>query len=316
MRQAGRHLAAYRSLRQKYSFLELYRDPDLIAEVTMLPIKAYDVDAAILFSDILVIPDALGLGLRFEESIGPVFERPINSLADIQKLPEPDISKLNFVAEGIRKINMQLDKPLIGFCGAPFTVASYMIEGGSSRDFKKTKSCMYNDPEAFHLLLKKITDWSIAYLQMQIDAGVSAIQIFDSWANALAFTQFKEFSVNYLRAILKGLNRPEIPVILFCKGSSVFAPQLAEIHPHAIGMDWNCNLKQMRNSISHPIALQGNLDPDLLYAPQAKIEIEVKRLLDEMRGDRGFVVNLGHGVAPDVKEEAVRTLVECVKKYG
>lgn len=314
MRQAGRHLAAYRSLRQKYSFLEMYQNPELIAQVTLLPIQAYDVDAAILFSDILVIPDALGLGLRFEEQVGPVFERPIQMVEEIENLPEPDMSRLHFVLEGIQQIKAQLTKPLIGFCGAPFTVASYMIEGRSSRDFKKTKQWLFNDPASFHCLLKKIADWSIAYLQLQIDAGANAVQIFDSWANALAYPQFREFSLAYLDYILKGLHRPEVPVILFCRGSSVFAPQLAEAAPQAIGIDWNCNLKDVRSRIGYPIALQGNLDPDILYAPLPKIRDEVGKLLDAMQGDRGFIVNLGHGVAPDVTENAVRTLVECVQQ--
>lgn len=314
MRQAGRHLAAYRLLRQKYSFLEMYQEPDLITQVTLLPIEAYDVDAAILFSDILAIPDAMGLGLRFEENIGPVFERPIQTVEAIKQLPEPDMSRLNFVLEGIKQIKARLAKPLIGFCGAPFTVASYMIEGRSSRDFKKTKQWLFNEPASFHLLLKKIADWSIAYLQLQIDAGANAVQIFDSWANALAYPQFREFSLAYLDYILKGIDRSGVPVILFCRGSSVFAPELAEVNPQAIGVDWNCNLRDVRSRIGYPIALQGNLDPDILYAPLPKIREEVEKLLSAMQGDKGFIVNLGHGVAPDVAEKSVRTLVECVQQ--
>lgn len=316
MRQAGRHLAAYRNLREKYTFLELFHDPDLIAEVTLLPIQTYDLDAAILFSDILIIPEALGLGLRFEEKVGPIFDRPIQSVKDIENLAKPDLANLLFVQKGIKRIKSISNKPLIGFCGAPYTVASYMIEGGSSRDFKKTKKWMFEDPASFHLLLTKIADWSIAYLQMQIDSGVDTVQIFDSWANTLADAQFQEFSLAYLNYILKGINRPQTPVILFCRGSSVFAPDLAKIGPNAIGIDWNCNLKEMRKKVVYPIALQGNLDPDVLYAPLRQIEKEVNRLLDDMQGDKGFIVNLGHGVAPDVSEDAVRTLVECVKQRG
>lgn len=315
MRQAGRHLASYRALRQKYSFMELYHHPDLIAEVTLLPMQAYDLDAAILFSDILVVPEALGLGLHFEDKRGPVFERPLNLAEDVQNLPSPDISKLLFVEEGIKRIKARLTKPLIGFCGAPFTVASYMIEGGSSHNFKKTKKWLFSDPESFHLLLKKIADWSIAYLRLQIDAGVNAIQIFDSWANLLAHTQFREFSLGYLQYILDNLQRPDIPVILFCRGSSVFAPFLSRIQAQAIGLDWNANLKDIRQKIPYPTALQGNLDPDILYAPLRKIKEEVNHLLSEMAGDRGFIFNLGHGIAPDVSEDAVRSVVECVKAH-
>lgn len=316
MRQAGRHLAAYRKLRARYSFIELFHHPELIAEVTLLPIRTYDLDAAILFSDILIIPEALGLGLRFEEKKGPLFDRPLQTAHDIIQLPNPDITPLFFVQQGIQHIKSQSNKPLIGFCGAPFTVASYMIEGGSSKDLKKTKKWLFEDPASFHQLLVKIADWSVAYLQMQIDAGVDAIQIFDSWANFLGYHQFQEFSLAYLKYILDRLNRPQTPVILFCRSSSVFAPELAKIGPHAIGMDWNCQLKQMRQIVGYPIALQGNLDPDVLYAPLREIEKEVNRLLDEMQDDKGFIFNLGHGVPPDVSEDAVRTLVECVKKRG
>jgi uroporphyrinogen decarboxylase len=315
MRQAGRHLASYRAFRQRYSFLEMCHEPDLIAQVTLLPMEAYELDAAILFSDILVIPEAMGIGLRFEDKVGPLFERPIHTRLDIEALPlTADLSKLQFVAQGIRLLKSQLKVPLIGFCGAPFTVASYMIEGKSSRDLKKTKKWMLSDPQGFHALLKKIADWSIAYLLLQIESGVDAIQIFDSWANTLAHHQFREFSLAYLNHLLCGIRHTGLPTILFCRGSSVFAPLLAELEPAGIGLDWNCQMRVMRRLIPYPIALQGNLDPDILYAPLPKLKEEVSHLLEEMEGDPGFIFNLGHGVAPDVSEEAVRTLVDCVKE--
>jgi uroporphyrinogen decarboxylase len=315
MRQAGRHLATYRALRERYSFLEMCHEPDLIAQVTKLPLEAYDVDAAILFSDILVIPEAMGLGLRFEEQLGPIFERPVMNRQDVENLPLPDdLSKLQFVAKGIRQLKPQLNVPLIGFCGAPFTVASYMIEGKTSRDLKKTKRWMLKDPQGFHALLNKIASWSAAYLQLQSDAGVQALQIFDSWANTLAHHQFREFSLAYLQKLLNSISSTGIPVILFCRGSSVFAPQLAELEPAGIGLDWNCRMIDMRRCIPSSIALQGNLDPDILYAPLFRIEEEVQRLLSDMEGDPGFIFNLGHGIAPDVSEDAVRTLVTSVKK--
>jgi uroporphyrinogen decarboxylase len=315
MRQAGRHMPAYRALRQKYSFLEMCHHPELIAEVTLLPILTYGVDAAILFSDILVIPEALGLGLHFEEKLGPIIERPIVYHKDIDELPLPnDLSALHYVYQGIKQTKAHLQVPLIGFCGAPFTVASYMIEGKTSRELKKTKQWMLSNPESFHYLLRKIADWSIAYLNLQIEAGVQAIQIFDSWANALAHQQFREFSLSYLQYILEGLKDPSIPVILFCRGSSIFASQLAEIQPSAISLDWNCDITQMRPTIPYSIALQGNLDPDILYAPKNTLEKEINRILDGMEGDKGFIFNLGHGIFPDVPEESVRILVECVKK--
>lgn len=314
MRQAGRHLASYRALRQQYSFLEMCHEPDLISHITLLPIKAYEMDAAILFSDILVVAEAMGVGLRFEDQVGPIIERPIMTRQDIEALPSPDISKLEYVAKGIRQLKRQLHVPLIGFCGAPFTVASYMIEGRSSRDLKKTKRWMLRDPESFHILLNKIVDWSSAYLKMQIEAGVQAIQIFDSWANVLSHYSFREFSLNYLQLLLNQIRYTKIPAILFCRGSSVFAPQLAELQPAGIGLDWNCHMMDMRRKIDRSIALQGNLDPDILYAPLSRIENEVDRLLNEMEGDPGFIFNLGHGIAPDVTEEAVQTLVNSVKR--
>lgn len=314
MRQAGRHLASYRSLRKQYSFLEMCHEPELIAKVTLLPIDAYAMDAAILFSDILVIPEAMGVGLRFEDKVGPIIERPLLSAHDVESLPSPDISKLHYVAEGIRLLRGQLQVPLVGFCGAPFTVASYMIEGKSSRDLKRTKQWMFRDPVSFHALLNKISDWSIAYLKLQIAAGVQAIQIFDSWANYLSHHAFGEFSLSYLRRLLDGIASHQIPAILFCRGSSVFAPQLAALKPAGIGLDWNCHLPEIRSQVGGKVALQGNLDPDILYAPLSCIQKEAGRLLDEMNGDPGFIFNLGHGVTPDVSEEAVRTLVECVRE--
>lgn len=314
MRQAGRHLASYRALRVRHSFLEMCHEPELIEQITLLPIDAYDMDAAILFSDILVVAEAMGVGLRFEDKVGPIIERPIMTRRDIEALPLPDVSKLQYVAQGIRRLRKRLEVPLVGFCGAPFTVASYMIEGKSSRDLKKTKKWMLQDPEGFHLLLKKIADWSSAYLQLQIEAGVQAIQIFDSWANYLSHHSFRAFSLAYMHQLLNDIRPTQIPVILFCRGSSVFAPQLASVKPAGIGLDWNCNMIDMRCSIDRSIALQGNLDPDVLYAPLSVIEKEVQRLLDDMDGEKGFIFNLGHGVAPDVSEEAVRTLVECVKR--
>lgn len=315
MRQAGRHLASYRALREKYSFLEMCHEPDLITQVTLLPLEAYELDAAILFSDILVIPEAMGLGLRFEEKVGPIFDRPLQNRQQIEQLPSlENLHKLQFVAKGIKRLKEQLRVPLIGFCGAPFTVASYMIEGRSSRDLKKTKQWMWSNPEGFHALLDKIADWSIGYLKLQIKAGVDAIQIFDSWANYLAHPQFREFSLAYLRKILKGIEEFRVPSLLFCRGSSVFAPQLAELKPAGIGLDWNCQMKTMRRHVPLPIALQGNLDPDILYAPITAIKQEVERILGEMEGDPGFIFNLGHGIAPDVSEEAVKTVVATVKK--
>ncbi len=315
MRQAGRHLASYRKIRSRCSFLQMCHDPALIAEVTQLPIDAYGLDAAILFSDILVIPEAMGVGLRFEDQVGPIIERPIQSPQQIEDLPPVNIEKLQYVAQGIALLKRVLKIPLIGFCGAPFTVASYMIEGKSSRDLKKTKRWMMQDPVSFSALLNKITDWSSAYLRMQAASGVDAIQIFDSWAHFLSHRDFRAFSLNYMQKLLQTVNACCLPSILFCKGSSVFADQIAELSPAGIGLDWNCHLPKIRQQVGDRVCLQGNLDPDILYAPLDRIKDETLRLLDDMRGDRGFIFNLGHGIPPDVTEEAVRTLVESVKSY-
>lgn len=314
MRQAGRYMPEYRALRTKYSFLEMCHQPEIATQVTKLPIDAFGMDAAILFSDILVVAEALGVGLRFEEGLGPIIERPVSSQKDVDLLPDVDVQeKLSYVAEAIKLLRPQLQVPLIGFCGAPFTVASYMIEGRSSRDLKKTKQWMLREPQSFHLLLKKIATCTVAYLRMQIAAGVQAVQIFDSWAYFLGHTQFREFSLAYLKMITAEIASTKVPVILFCRGSSVFAQQLAEAAPAAISLDWQSDLLAMRSLIPPSIALQGNLDPDILYADKQTIRKEAHRLLHGMQGNPGYIFNLGHGIHPDTPVEAVKTLVECVK---
>lgn len=316
MRQAGRYMPSYRKIRENRSFVEMCHHPEIAAEVTLLPIKEFGMDAAILFSDILMIPEALGLGLRFEEGKGPIIERPVRSREDVFALQKPDVEEsLGFVAEAIRLLRGELSVPLIGFCGAPFTVASYMIEGGTSRDFKLTKQWMYRDPESFHALLKHLAQVTIDYIDMQAAAGAQAIQIFDSWAHVLPYQEFKEFSLYYMNMILEGVRDPKPPVILYCRGASVFVHELADICPRAISLDWNIHLPRLRDVIPSSIALQGNFDPDLLYAPLGAIEREVKRLLREMDGDPGYIVNLGHGIKPDMSPEAVKVFVDTVKTY-
>lgn len=314
MRQAGRYMPEYRALRARHSFLEMCHQPELVAEVTQLPLHVFGMDAAILFSDILVIAEALGVGLRFEEKIGPIIERPLISGQDVAHLPSPDMGEsLSYVYKAIQLLKPQLKVPLIGFCGAPFTVASYMIEGGSVRDLKRTKQWMLRDTESFHRLLTKIADCTIDYLNRQIDAGVNALQIFDSWAYVLGHAQFREFSLSYLKRLKDGLKDPKIPVILFCRGSSVFAQQLAEITPAAISLDWQSDIIKMRTIIPKTIALQGNLDPDILYADAATIRREANAMLKGMRGEPGYIFNLGHGIHPDTPVDALKTLVACVK---
>ena len=315
MRQAGRYMPEYRALRAKYSFLEMCHTPELIAEITLQPIKTFGMDAAIVFSDILVIPEALGIGLRFDDGIGPIIERPLSTASDVDNLPPIDISHaLEYVAKGIKLLRSQLDIPLIGFCGAPFTLAGYMIEGKTSRDWRKTKQWMLQDPNSFHRLLSLLTDYAIQYLNMQIEAGAQAVQVFDSWANCLAYNQFQEFSLAYMQKIVQHI-KSKAPVILFCKGSSTFAPNIAKISPSCISLDWNANIADIRSSIPSSIALQGNLDPDILYAPTTTLIKEVKTILDAMHGDPGYIFNLGHGITPQVPVSAVKALVDYVKGY-
>lgn len=315
MRQAGRYMPEYRALRAKYSFLQMCHEPELAATITQLPLTIFGFDAAILFSDILVVAEAFQVGLHFEEGVGPIIDRPLHHAGDVDKLSTPDAyTHLRYVYEAISLLKPALNVPLIGFCGAPFTVASYMIEGVSSRDLKKTKKWMLQDPESFHRLLDKVTTCTIDYLNMQTDAGVDAIQIFDSWAHVLGHHQFREFSLGYLRKIMQGLKNPQIPIILFCRGSSVFAPQFAELNPAAISLDWNCDISTMRSMIPQTIALQGNLDPDILYAPHALIEKEVMRMKQSMYDQPGYIFNLGHGVFPDISPDTIKFLVEIVQK--
>ncbi|WP_284452502.1 uroporphyrinogen decarboxylase [Parachlamydia acanthamoebae] len=314
MRQAGRYMPQYRAMREKYSFLDMCHQPELATEVTLMPIQTFGMDAAILFSDILVIPEALRVGLRFEETKGPIIERPLNTLEDIQNLPNVHIPEaLSYVSEAIKTMLPHLKVPLIGFCGAPFTLASYLIEGGSSKTLKKTKQWMLREPASFHQLLNRLADLTVDYLKLQIESGVKALQIFDSWAHVLGHFQFQEFSLGYLKKIVDALASTNIPIILFCRGSSVFAPSLASLRPAAISLDWNSDLKAVRQMLPSKIALQGNLDPDILYAPNPTIRQHVSQMLKNMHQDPGYIFNLGHGIHPDTPMEAVHTLVDCVQ---
>lgn len=316
MRQAGRYMPEYRALRQKYSFLEMCHNPELIAEVTQLPMTVFGMDAAIVFSDILVIPEALGVGLHFDDGVGPIIDRPLNSAADIEALPSIDIKQsLDYLSKGIRLLIPELKTPLLGFCGAPFTLASYMIEGKSSRDLRKTKKWMLNDPESFHRLLNLLSDYIITSLTMQIEAGAQAVQLFDSWANVLAYDQFCEFSLAYMQKIVESI-KPKAPIILFCRGSSVFAADMAKIAPNGISVDWNINIANLRPLIRPSIAIQGNLDPDFLYTSLPVLKKEVIRILNAMHGDPGYIFNLGHGITPETPVSAVHALVEYVKEYS
>ncbi len=304
MRQAGRYLPEYKALRRGRSLLEMFHDPKTIVEVTELPLNILNVDAAILFSDILTVFDGMQIRYDFQESVGPVvFDSP-----DAIQMRAPE-EAYPHITDSIQQLKKRLTVPLLGFAGAPFTIASYLIEGKSSRDLKKTKRWLFREPESFSKLIDVITEATIAYLKCQVEAGVDAIQLFDSWANALAIHEFREFSLKPMRRIIEAL---DIPAILFCRGSSLFAEELASIQPAAISIDWSGDLPSIRRQIPKTIALQGNLDPMLLYGSQKQIAEAIDRLLEGMKGDPGFIFNLGHGLLPDIPVENVKFMVDYV----
>jgi uroporphyrinogen decarboxylase len=317
MRQAGRFMPEYWEIKNKYSFLEMCKTPELAADVTMLPVDLLGIDAAILFSDILVTGEAMGGDLSFTQGIGPKFANPVRKQADIDKLQTNVGDKLQYVADAIKVIQQRLNGsiPLIGFAGAPFTVMSYLVEGGSSKDFKLTKLMLHNEPAMAHQLLSKIAAVTADYLNMQIAAGVNAVQIFDSWAQALSWDDYTEFSHRYIAEIISKLDRKDIPVISFCKGSSVFAPLMAEAKPDVISIDWNVDLLDMKKRLPQGIAVQGNLDPHILYADKKVIKERIYRLFDRMKGEPGFIFNLGHGIMPDIPFDNVKYAVEVIKEF-
>ena len=314
MRQAGRYMASYQKLRAKHSFLGLCKTPELIAQVTQLPITEFGFDAAIVFSDILLIAEAMGLQLHFEEGKGPILAPCLKDKHSLKNLSGKQIVlELSFVIEGIKllKRGKNLKVPLIGFAGAPFTVASYMIEGESNRELLKTKEWLFRDPDSFHELLDLIADYTIEYVNAQIDAGVDAIQLFDSWAHVLAARQFEEFSLRYMKKIISKMKK--CPVTLFCRGSSIFYERLASIKPDCISLDWQSDVKTIRKKIAG-ISLQGNLDPDILLQDTKTVEKEAKAMLEAMKDDPGYIFNLGHGILPKTPIANVHALVACIKR--
>ena len=317
MRQAGRFMKEYWDIKNKYSFLEMCKTPEIAADVTMLPVDLLGIDGAILFSDILVTGEAMGGELSFEQGVGPRFANPVRSVADMEKLSTNCLDRLHYVADAIKVIQQRLNGsiPLIGFAGAPFTVLSYLVEGGSTKDFKRTKLMLNNEPALAHAILRKIADVTVDYLNMQIEAGVNAVQLFDSWALALSWNDYQEFSHRYNSYIISRLNRKDVPIISFCKGSSVFAPIMAEAKPDVISVDWNADLKNIKQSLPQGIAVQGNLDPFVLYAEKKVIREKILQLFERMRGEEGFIFNLGHGIMPDIPFDNVKYAIEVVKEF-
>ncbi|MBS0656186.1 MAG: uroporphyrinogen decarboxylase [Verrucomicrobia bacterium] len=314
MRQAGRYMHEYQAIRKRHDLLTLFRTPELITEVTKLPIDAFGFDAAIVFSDILLISEALGFTLRFEEAVGPIIDPPLSPEADFTQLVGRDIvGSLQYVYEAIRQLKRTLTVPLIGFAGAPFTLATYLIEGGSSRLMRKTKRWFFQEPESFTRLLDILAMATIEHLNAQIDAGVDAIQIFDSWANVLPAPQFQAFAANFMDKVMKGLK--PCPIILFCRGSSLYAHELAAIKPQGISLDWQADLPKIRSSLGKDICLQGNLDPDILLTSPSVVRKEALRIMEQMRDDPAFIFNLGHGILPETPRANVEALIACVRDF-
>jgi uroporphyrinogen decarboxylase len=318
MRQAGRILPEYRAVRGKLSgFKELVETPELAAEVTIQPVDLLGVDAAIIFSDILVVPEAMGCEYQMIEQKGPWFENTVKSVEDLAKLAETDFDiedRLGYVTEAIRITNKELNGrvPLIGFAGAPWTIFCYMTEGHGSKTFSTARKILYTNPTLAHELLNRITKVTIAYLKAQVAAGAHMIQVFDSWAGILGRAQYSEFSLPYLKQIADAIN--EVPVTLFSKGAIASVNDVADLNCNTIGLDWNMDPQLIRSHIGETRTLQGNLDPCALYASHQEVEKLTKNMLDSFTSQR-HIVNLGHGVYPDVDPEKVKTFIKTVKNY-
>ncbi len=324
MRQAGRYLPEYKATRARAGdFMTLCKTPELATEVTIQPLDRFPLDAAILFSDILTIPDAMGLGLYFAEGEGPRFKKPLQSEADIRQLAVPDIaSELGYVMDAVSMIRRELDGrvPLIGFSGSPWTLATYMVEGSSSKEFAKVKGMMYEQPQLMHRILDVLARTVIEYLNAQIEAGAQAVMIFDTWGGVLTTRDYKDFSLEYMQQIMAGLKRDHegqrIPVIMFSKGGCQWLESQAEAGADALGLDWTLDIGLARQRVGDKVALQGNMDPCVLYASPERIRQEVATILESYGKGSGHVFNLGHGIHQHVDPEHARAFVEAVHELS
>jgi uroporphyrinogen decarboxylase len=324
MRQAGRYLPEYRATRARAGgFLAMCTTPQIACEITLQPVDRYPLDAAILFSDILTIPHAMNLGLEFEAGEGPKFERPVRSAADIDRLGIPDPAReLKYVIDAVALVRRELNGriPLIGFAGSPWTVATYMVEGGGSKAFGHIKRMMYEAPRELHRLLELLSTATVLYLNAQIAAGAQAVMLFDTWGGILTPAQYQEFSLRYMAQVVAALTREaqgrRVPNIVFTKGGGAWLDKIAAIGCDAAGVDWTMDLKTARQSVGGRIALQGNLDPAALFAPAAVLRTETLRVLDSYGAGPGHVFNLGHGITPEVDPERVAVLIDTVRGYA
>ena len=324
MRQAGRYLPEYNETRRRAgSFLNLCKNPQLACEVTLQPLARFNLDAAILFSDILTVPDAMGLGLYFAEGEGPKFERPLRDEWEIRDLtaPDPDVH-LRYVMDAVAEIRRALNNtvPLIGFSGSPWTLACYMVEGGASADYRTVKTMLYERPDLLHRILDVTTTAVIDYLNAQIESGAQAVMIFDSWGGVLSHAAYREFSLAYMQRILASLKRTHggqrVPNIVFTKGGGQWLEAIADIGCDAIGLDWTTDLGEARQRVGQRVALQGNLDPMALFASPDKVETEARRVLDSFGADTGHVFNLGHGISQFTPPENVNVLINAVHNHS
>jgi uroporphyrinogen decarboxylase len=316
MRQAGRYMAEYRAIREKYSLIEICQHPEVAAEVTLQPVKALGVDAAILFADILLPAIPLGVGLEFAKGEGPILQNPIRTLEDIKKLrPVNPDSDLGYVMDAIRILRRELTVPLIGFCGAPFTVASYMIEGGSSREFLKTKAMMYSAPEVWHALMEKLSVVLSDYLVAQIRAGAQTVQVFDSWVGALSPQDYEEFVLPYSQKILRDAKQENVPVIHFGTNTTTLLPLMKRAGGDVLGLDWRIPLDDGWKLLGEDVAVQGNLDPTILFAPLPEIKKRVHDILNRAEGRPDHIFNLGHGILQHTPVDNVKAVVDMVHEY-
>ena len=319
MRQAGRYLPEYLATRKKAGdFLTLCKTPDLAAEVTLQPIDRFNLDAAILFSDILVIPEAMGMELQFLEGEGPHFPNPVRDMDGLKKLADPDpMQELGYVMKAIKAINKGLDGrvPLIGFTGAPWTLATYMVEGGGSKNFALIKKMLYDKPELLHALLEKTTRAVINYLKAQIESGVHAVQIFDTWGGILTPDDFDNFSLQYIQMIVEEI-KGEVPIIVFAKGAGHMLESIAETGCDVVGVDWMADIGDVRRRIGGKVALQGNMDPCNLYASPEAIRRKVADILAKYGEGSGHIFNLGHGILPDIPVDHAKAFIDAVHELS
>lgn len=319
MRQAGRYMKVYRDLRANHTILEMIKAPELAAEVTLQPLRAYDLDAGIIFADILTLPEAMGLPLEFVKGEGPVIRTPIRSMADVKKLRvRPADEALPFTIEAIRIVCRELDNqvPLIGFSGAPFTLACYAVEGGSSREYDFTRSFMFAEPKAWHALMAKLAESVGDYLLAQARAGAQALQVFDSWAGSVAPADYREFVLPHTQRVIEIAKKAGVPVIYFSTRTGGMLDVIREVGADVYGLDWRVDINQAWKQLGGKVAIQGNMDPTVLLTTPKRIREHAARLLDGVAGKRGYIFNIGHGVIKETPEENVRVLVDYVHDHA